>query len=104
MTTSVVAGLRAAGIDVLTTLEAGRLNADDEPQLSFAASIGRAIYTANRGDFSRLHWQWQAAGRTHSGIIVRGKQRRPPQTRLRLLLELWQEYADQGLTNQIRYL
>ena len=52
MTASVVAALRIAGIDVLTTREAGRLDAVDVDQLAFAASMGRAVYTANRGDFA----------------------------------------------------
>lgn len=52
---TVIAGLRARSIDVMTTVEAGRLGSDDPSQLEFASSIGRAIYTFNVGDFARLH-------------------------------------------------
>jgi hypothetical protein len=44
---AVVQGLRARGIDVLTTIEANRCETDDEDQLTFASAQGRAIYTFN---------------------------------------------------------
>ena len=43
----VVQGLIARGFDILTTLDANRLNSTDEEQLAFAAQQGRAIYTFN---------------------------------------------------------
>lgn len=42
---AVVQGLRARNFDVMTTIEANRLGYDDQSQLAFAASMGRAIYT-----------------------------------------------------------
>ena len=62
--------LRGHGYDVLTTEEAGNDTAPDESQLSFATGEGRAIVTFNIRDFAPLHGQWQAAGRSHAGIIV----------------------------------
>lgn len=67
---AVVAGLRARSIDVLTTVEAGRLGSDDPSQLKFASSIGRAIYTFNVGDFARLHNEYLTRNKSHAGIIV----------------------------------
>jgi hypothetical protein len=69
-----VAALRLAGIDVLTTVEAGRQRASDEDQLLFAAAEHRVLYTANRADFARLHRDWLVAGRAHAGIITRSRQ------------------------------
>jgi hypothetical protein len=63
-----VAGLRAAGHDVLTALQAGMANRGipDEQQLEFAATSGRTLITMNRNDFSQLHRR----GIAHHGIIV----------------------------------
>lgn len=46
----VISGLRMAGIDVLSSEEAGMKRATDEEQLNFATSGGRVIYTANQRD------------------------------------------------------
>ena len=62
--------LRGHGYDVRTTEEAGQDTATDEEQLAFATGEGRAILTYNIRDFTPLHEQWQAAGRTHAGIVV----------------------------------
>ncbi|MBA4179462.1 MAG: hypothetical protein C0506_02640 [Anaerolinea sp.] len=68
---AVIRGLRANGTDVLTSAEAGHQRLSDERQLEFATAEGRAIYTANLVDFTRLHAAWMRAGRHHHGIIVR---------------------------------
>ena len=44
---AVVAALRSASIDILTTTESGRHRESDEDQLAFATSQRRVIYTAN---------------------------------------------------------
>jgi predicted nuclease of predicted toxin-antitoxin system len=62
--------LRGRGFDVLRTEEAGNDTASDEEQLAFASAENRAILTFNIRDFAPLHEQWQATGRSHSGIIV----------------------------------
>jgi hypothetical protein len=70
--------LREAGIDVLTTQDAGRANGgfSDESQLEFAVERGRAIFTHNVRDFAPLAASWAAAGRAHHGIVV--SEIRPP--------------------------
>src|SRR4051794_3705535 len=62
--------LRGHGYDVRTTEEAGMDTATDDEQLAFATEAGRAILTFNIRDFAPLHVQWQAAGRSHAGIVV----------------------------------
>jgi predicted nuclease of predicted toxin-antitoxin system len=63
--------LRRHGYDVISCREAGNHNRrlDDEQQLEYATSQGRAILTRNAVDFIRLDMQWKSAGREHSGII-----------------------------------
>ncbi len=42
---AVVQGLRARGLDVLTTIDANRCGSSDRVQLAFAVQHGRAIHT-----------------------------------------------------------
>lgn len=70
-----VQGLRSRGINVLTTLEANRCTSDDEEQLAFAASQGRAIDTFNVNDFARLHADFAKRDIEHAGVIVIPDQR-----------------------------
>jgi predicted nuclease of predicted toxin-antitoxin system len=46
--------LRQLGFDVISTLEAGMLEADDDEQLSFAVLEQKAIVTFNHKHFSIL--------------------------------------------------
>jgi predicted nuclease of predicted toxin-antitoxin system len=62
--------LRARGLDVVTTREAGMDTASDEDQLLFASQENSAVLTFNIRDFAPLHTEWTAAGRPHAGIIV----------------------------------
>jgi len=61
---AVAAGLRARGVHVTTTAEAGMRGASDEGQLAFATTEGRAIVSQD-ADFLRLH----ARGVAHAGIV-----------------------------------
>jgi len=62
---AVAAGLRARGIDVTTSTDAGLLNAPDSEQISFAATEARVFVTFDR-DF--LHpTQINVA---HAGIVI----------------------------------
>lgn len=62
--------LRAKGLDVQTTFEAGMLGRSDGEQLAYAASRECCLLTHNRVDFERLHLQYMSDGREHEGIIV----------------------------------
>lgn len=66
----VIAAVRVAGVHIRASDEFGMRGARDEEHLEFSASHGMVLVTANRGDFSRLHREWIAAGRTHSGIVI----------------------------------
>lgn len=66
---AIVNALRDLGHDVLTSLEAGNANQQqpDESVLDYATANHRAVITANRKDFIRLHKRRNGA---HQGIIV----------------------------------
>lgn len=62
--------LKSRGLDVVTVPEQATLGKTDREQLEFSTSIGRCILTHNRVDFERLHLQYMAEGKQHSGIII----------------------------------
>ena len=77
--------LRAQGVDVLTTLEAGALGQDDPDQLSSAVAADRAMVTHNRLDFEDLHEEYLLEGRSHAGIIIAAQRRHLGVTRDRIV-------------------
>lgn len=101
---AVVAGLRLATIDVLTAAEAGNERATDLQQLEFAASEGRVIYTANRGDFARIHREWMAGQRNHAGIITRSRQRLSVGDQLRGMMRFCAAFEPATAVNLFEYL
>jgi hypothetical protein len=68
---TLVTQLRAEGFDVVRPVDVGMEAASDEAQLEFATRAGRALLTANRADFLRIHAAWMQEGRHHAGIIIR---------------------------------
>ena len=71
---SLANGLRNAGVNVMTTLEADRLASSDDSQLIWATEHRRVIYSFNVGDFCRLHKAYLEQQQKHSGIILAAKQ------------------------------
>jgi hypothetical protein len=88
MDQSLVAALRARGVDVITATEAGMLWRSDAEQLDYATGQGRILYTFNRGDFYRLHTQYLTEGKYHRGIILAPQQRYSIGEQLRQIIEL----------------
>jgi hypothetical protein len=62
--------LRARGIDILTTQEAGNIGLDDIDQLVFATRNRRVLFSFNKRDFARIHYEWMGLKRPHAGIIL----------------------------------
>jgi hypothetical protein len=58
----VAPALRVAGIDAVSTPEAGRRGESDEAQLAWSTNEGRAIVTFNIGDYLALHTSWLQRG------------------------------------------
>lgn len=61
-------GLRRRGVDVLTCLEDGTDQADDEQILQRASQLGRAEFTQD-DDFLVLADKWLKQGREFAGVI-----------------------------------
>ena len=98
----VAAGLRKAGLDAISTPEAGRLGESDESQLAWAASERRVLVTFNVGHFAELHATWIASGHQHAGIVVSNQ--RPLGDTLRRLMRLATEHDAASLEGRLEYL
>ena len=81
----VAKALRAAGLDAVSTPEAGRLAADDESLLEWAAANRRVLVSFNVAHFAGLHVRWLSQHRHHAGIVV-SSQRPIGDVQQRLLL------------------
>lgn len=101
---AVVQGLRARGIDVLTTIEANQCGVADQDQLGFAARERRAICTFNVSDFARLHREWLRQGIDHDGIIVLPEQRYSIGEKIRQLAALVYRTTAEEMMNRMEYL
>ena len=60
--------LRKKGVDIIHCGEVGMSDAADSDHLMYAVKDGRVMVSCD-ADFERLHSEWQAAGREHSGIV-----------------------------------
>jgi hypothetical protein len=65
-----VKALRSRKVDILTAQEADFKSISDEEHLYYASSVGRTVFTFNRGDFVKLHNKYLSEGQHHAGIIV----------------------------------
>ncbi len=101
---AVVYGLRGRGIDVLTTLDAGRCSTSDAEQLGFATQQGRAIYSFNVAHFAALHSEWLTQGIDHGGIILLPDQRLAIGEKIRRLARLIASVTAEEMINRIEYL
>lgn len=70
MSRALVQALQARGVDVQSALDVGLIRIPDLQHLEHAATEGRVLYSANVGDFHRLHTEFLEAGRSHAGIIL----------------------------------
>ncbi|MBE0608929.1 MAG: DUF5615 family PIN-like protein [Dehalococcoidia bacterium] len=96
--------LTARGFDVLRATDAGMRGKTDAEHLAFAASVGRVLYTANRGDFLRLHAQWISERRSHARIIILTQQRYSPGEQLRRLSLLLAQRSSQEMHGRVEFL
>lgn len=62
--------LRQKGIDAISAHDVPNLHLDDQAQLTYAIAEGRAIVTANVGDFRRIALEAVAANKQHCGIVL----------------------------------
>jgi len=98
----VAVGLRKAGLDAISTPEAGRLGESDESQLAWAAQERRVLVTFNVAHFAELHAAWIESGGRHAGIVV-SSQRSLGDT-LRRLLRLAADLDATSLEDRLEFL
>jgi hypothetical protein len=101
---SIVFGLRARNVDVLTALEAEMINRDDQEHLAAASASGRVVYTFNVADYCILHQSWILQKRAHAGIIVAPQQRYPVGEELRRLMRIIGRVSAEKMRNRIEFL
>ena len=101
---SLVAALRARGVDVLSASEADMLGRTDEEHLAYAAAQGRVICTFNRGHFYRLHTRYLTEGKSHAGVIRAPQQRYSVGEYLRRLLRLIATRSAEEMRDQVEFL
>jgi hypothetical protein len=101
---SLVNGLRARGVDVITVLDVDRAGIEDEKQLEYAARTKRVLYTCNIGDFHRLHKEWIRRNKSHYGIIFVPQQRYSIGDQIRRILHLSAVKTSEEMENQIEFL
>ena len=101
---AVVQGLRARGVDVLSTSEAHRLGSTDAEQLDFAVELRRTIYSFNVGHFARLHRERLERGGSHFGIVVVPDQRCSTGEKIRRLAALASRLTAEKMIDRMEFL
>lgn len=104
MRRSLVFGLRARSVDVLTAGEAGMINRPDEDYLIPASADARAIFTHNTADFCILHQGWMSSGRVHADIVVAPQQRYAVGEELRRIMRLISHHSAEQMQNRLEFL
>jgi len=104
MKQALVTALRNAGVDTITPSDVNRTGYPDEEQLEWATGEGRVLYTANIGDFCRIHSVLMAQGVSHAGIIMVQQQRYSVGDLLRGILNLMEAMSAEDMINQVVFL
>jgi hypothetical protein len=99
-----IAALRARAVDVITVAETGTLQDEDEEQLKRAVSTGRVLYTFNISDYSRLHKEWLASGRSHTGLILGPQQWYTVGEQMKRILRIIGSLSAEEMKDRLEYL
>jgi len=94
--------MRARGVDILTTQEAGNTGLDDRRQLVFATENRRSLLSYNTRHFAKLHNQWMNIQRPHRGLILSDQM--PIGIVLRRLMRLYFSLNAEDMQNRLEYL
>ena len=95
--------LRNRGANVVSAKEAGMLAQSDEKQLEWALENRRVIFSFNVRDFYRIHSDWLARSKSHSGIIL-GKQEYSVGNQMRGLLRIAAVNSAEQMINNVLFL
>lgn len=99
---AVATALRKAGLDAVSTPDAGRRGEADVSQLAWAAEKGRVLVTFNVAHFVALHAAWIQQSRHHADIVVSSQ--RPVGEVVRRLLQLARALDAEALRNRLEFL
>lgn len=104
MKRSLVFGLRARNVDLVTAVEANMVNRSDEDHLTVAVAGGRALYSYNIADYCDIHQSWLSEGRSHCGIILAPQQRFAVGEELRRMMRLLGALPASAMRDRIEFL
>lgn len=104
MSRSLLKGLRARGIDVLSVLDEQRVGLDDASQLEYSTQCGRVLCTSNIRDFYQLHIEYLEQNRNHAGIIFVPQKRFSVGEQIRRLLTLIATKSPDSMQSNIEFL
>ena len=76
----------------------------DEQHLAFAADHSMVLFSANVRDFARIHLEWLASGRHHSGIALCPSHTWSIGEQLRAMLAMRKELSAQQMVDRLEYL
>lgn len=99
---AVAPALRRAGIDAVSTAEAGRPGRADESHLEWVSAEERVLVTFNVAHFAELHVTWLRHGRHHAGIVVSSQ--RPIGEVVRRLLHLAGALEAESMHDRLEFL
>ena len=99
---AITKGLRARGVDVLTTQEDGNTETPDPLVLDRAGELGRVVYSEDR-DFVREAVRRQRAGIPFAGVIY-ARQSVPIGTCIRSLRAIVETRSDEEVVNSVIYI
>jgi hypothetical protein len=71
--------------------------------LRYATTQGRAVYSLNVSDFTRIHTEFLSRGEEHAGMIMIPRQRYAIGEKIRRLQELLEATDAESLRNTIRF-
>ena len=94
--------LRARGVDVLTTQEAGNIGLSDSGQLIFSTKSRRSLFSYNKRHFAKIHHEWMNLKRSHRGIIL--SDQLSVGVVLRRLMRLYFSLTSDDMKNRLEYL
>ena len=98
-----VNNLRTRGFDVVSARDVEMLHKDDDEQMLYAVSQGRAVVTHNRADYEAQHRKFLEAGLRHFGIII-AKRRRQDTVVVGKLLTLLNSVTAEEMEKRLRYI
>ena len=104
MAHSLVAALRARGVDVCTALEANLIERADIDHLNFAASQSRVLFSFTVSDYCRLHAEFLSQSIEHAGIILAQQQVFSVGEQMRRLLRMMASVSAEDMRNRVEFL